>query len=63
MANGENAKTQEEDAKKQIEDNKQKKEHENKEKALSIVHKHFMGLLFEVLTAFTKDLKADIIDP
>lgn len=45
------------------EDKNAKKNAERKEKITNIVHKHFMELLFEVLTKYTAHLKNEVIDP
>ena len=62
MANGEQPNPAEEE-KKANEDEERKQTHQNKEKAMNIVHKHFMTLIFDVLTSFTSDLKPDVLDP
>ena len=62
LAGGENAKSQEEQEKENKEQEESKRHNDNKEKAMNITHKHFMLLLFDVLTEFVKDLKSETLD-
>lgn len=53
----------EEDKKQSEEDIAAKKKSERREKVTNVIHNHFMHLLFDVLTEFTKYLKNGILDP